>query len=49
MADYLTFVKERAVCAHKHLKKFVRLQKSPYLCTVKTKQGVATKDNKTIN
>lgn len=33
----LTLVNKRAVCAHNSIKKSCRFQKSPYLCTVKTK------------
>ena len=49
MGDSLTLVNNPAVCAHNLLEKFGRKQKSPYLCTVKTKQRVATKDNKHTN
>jgi len=36
--DSLTFVNKGAVIAHNFIKMLVRLQKSPYLCSVKTKQ-----------
>jgi hypothetical protein len=36
--DSLTFVNKQSVIAHNFPEKLVRLQKSPYLCSVKTKQ-----------
>jgi len=36
--DSLTFVNKQAVIAHNFPEKLVRLQKSSYLCSVKTKQ-----------
>jgi len=36
--DSLTLVNKGAVIAHNSIEKLVWLQKSPYLCSVKTKQ-----------